>query len=607
MLGAVLKFLNRVRKLDTKHWKNTKDLEGLLFFAELLDEMLFDYSLDSYKPLALNSRTLCIECLTTIEEVRNGFMKEKNLQSVIEELKWSLSCDLAAKEILGAKFDLYLNKLTPTSIHLDALEIIVTFIYNSFNEKKYLTQIKRLLVENVKDGKKKEKISSLTNSYISELVNYGYNSNHIYYQNSNFFFNPSKKGTIDNPDDVKDFLEIFNFEEKEFTVVFIGGIIFRDFKDTLNEFNIVVTKRYNCFSRMADDVAFRQSRKSDESFIICSKVKTFDHHTAREIAETLIGEITGLFNFYHHKQKPEILDKVVISRTSDNYVVILDKPTKSILKIKNDKGPKEAAEAVKETRSKLAMTGESTYRIARCIDLHSTALSSTAIENQLLNLWAAIETLMPKSWESKKDRIVQICDSLIPFLQLHYINKQLIELLSDLKLWNEKAIDTVLAKVPDSATYTELEKIACLISLNSHKPLREELYVQLDDFPLLKNRIYTLHESINSPEKVKKLLDNHHRKVNWHLRRIYRTRGLIIHSGKYPSYTMTLVENLHNYLDIFVKKILTLAQEREFRTIEQAILETQLSVEYQFSLLSKHQKEELTALNFKETILGEKF
>jgi len=595
-----------VRKLDTKHWKDPKELEGLLFFAQLLDEMLFDYSLDSYKPLALNSRTLCIECLTTIEEVRNGFMKEKNLQPVIEELKWSLGGDLAAKEILGAKFDLYLNKLTPTSIHLDALEIIVTFIYNTFNEKKYLNKIKSLLIEYVKEGKQKEKISSLTNSYISELINYGYNPNHIYYQNSNFFFNPSKRPKIQSPDDVKDFLEIFNFEEKEFTVVFIGGIIFRNFKDTLNEFNIVVTRTYHCFSRMADDVAFQQSRKTDESFIICSKVKTFDHHTARELAETLIGEITGLFNFYHHKQKPEILDKVVISRTSDNYVVILDKPTKSILKIKNDKGPKEAAEAVKETRSKLSMTAESTYRMARCIDLHSTALSSTAVENQLLNLWAAIETLMPKSWESKKDRIVQICDSLIPFLQLHYINKQLLELLNDLRLWDEGKTDLVLEKIPNATDYSDLEKIACLISLNAHVSLREELYAQLDDFPLLKNRIYTLHESINSPDKVKKLLDNHDRKINWHLRRIYRTRGLIIHSGKYPSYTMTLVENLHNYLDIFVKKILILAQEKQFRTIEQAILETQLSVEYQFSLLSKHQKEELTTLNFKETILGEK-
>lgn len=596
-----------MRKLETKHWRDIKELEGLLFFAQLLDEMLFDYTLDSFKPLALNSRTLCIECLTTIDEVRDGFMKEKNLQSVIEELKWSLNRDLAAKEILGAKFDFYLDKLSPTSIRLDALETIVNFLYNSFNERKYLNQIKTLLIESIKDGNRKERISSLTNSFISELINYGYNPNHIYYQNYNFFFNPTKRAKIENVEDIKAFIDIFNFEEKEFTVVFIGGIIFRHFSDTLNEFNIVVTKTYHCFSKMPDDKSFQKSRKDDESFIICSKVKAFDHHTAREIAETLIGEITGLFNFYHHKQKPEILDKVVICRTSDKYVVILDKPTKAILKIKNDKGPKEAAESVKETRSKLAMTQESTYRLARCIDLHSTALSSTAIENQLLNLWAAIETLMPKSWESKKDRIVQICDSIVPFLQLHYIHKQLLELHSDLKLWNETAITTILNKVPDSGNYTDLEKIACLIALNSNLPLREELYVQLDDFPLLKNRIYTLHESINTPDKVKRLLDSHYRKINWHLRRIYRTRGLIIHSGKYPSYTSTLVENLHNYLDIFVRKIMTLAQDREFRTIEQAILETELSVEYQFSLLTRHQKEDLTSLNFREILLGEKF
>ena len=52
---------------------------------------------------------------------------------------------------------------------------------------------------------------------------------------------------------------------------------------------------------------------------------------------------------------------------------------------------------------------------SRSIDLHSAALTASAIENQMLDLWAALETLIPKSSESNKDRIVQICDQIIPF------------------------------------------------------------------------------------------------------------------------------------------------------------------------------------------------
>ena len=50
-----------MRKLNVGHWADIESLEGLLFFSELIDEMLFDYTLDSYKPLALISRLLCVE------------------------------------------------------------------------------------------------------------------------------------------------------------------------------------------------------------------------------------------------------------------------------------------------------------------------------------------------------------------------------------------------------------------------------------------------------------------------------------------------------------------------------------------------------------------
>ena len=358
---------------------------------------------------------------------------------------------------------------------------------------------------------------------------------------------------------------------------------------------------------MSDDIAFRDSRGNDESFIICSKVTAYDHHSAREGAESLLGQISGVFNFFHHKKRPEISEKAVISRTYDNYVVILDKPTKFILKVKLEQSPSDAANSVRETLSGLQLDKESTYRFARWIDLHSAALTATAIENQLLDLWAALETLMPKSYESNKDRIVQICDSLVPFLQLNYIQKQLIELLSDLRNWSEPKLKEIFDKIPDSGTYTDLEKIGALVAINSNSVLREELYSSMADFPLLKNRIYTLHETLNSPEAIKKMLDNHKIKIEWHLRRIYRTRGLIIHSGTVPSYTSVLIENLHNYFDIFLKKIITLSKDSKIVTIEQGILEVQLLVEYQYSLLKKHQNENLTGDNFKEALLGENY
>ncbi|MEX0361986.1 MAG: hypothetical protein AB3N10_13480 [Allomuricauda sp.] len=250
------------------------------------------------------------------------------------------------------------------------------------------------------------------------------------------------------------------------------------------------------------------------------------------------------------------------------------------------------------------MNAESTYRFSRSIDLHSAALTATATENQMLDLWAALETLIPKSSESNKDRIVQICDQLIQFLQLNYIEKQFVELIKDIKTWDSDFYGKKIIKVKGYNASNEIVSIAAFVTLEENKSLRLEFYKKLEDFPLLKNRIFSIHRMFNCPKNIKKVLDSHHTKIGWHLRRIYRTRSLIIHSGSYPTYTQILIEHLHNYLDIFIRKLMEFGTEERITTIEQAILEITTIVNYHSDLLDKHKEEDLTIDNFKEALLG---
>src|SRR5690606_19461746 len=124
-----------------------------------------DFTLDSYKPLALNSRLLCIESFETIEEIRNGFVPTKNLQSVLEELQWSLKNDIAAKELLCSRYQYFIEQIKPTNIKLKETENIIGLLYNYFNSRKYLEQIIKSLTVLIDEGKNKEKIKHLTSAY----------------------------------------------------------------------------------------------------------------------------------------------------------------------------------------------------------------------------------------------------------------------------------------------------------------------------------------------------------------------------------------------------------------------------------------------------------
>ena len=54
-------------------------------------------------------------------------------------------------------------------------------------------------------------------------------------------------------------------------------------------------------------------------------------------------------------------------------------------------------------------------------------------------------------------------------------------------------------------------------------------------------------------------LESHSKRVEWQIRRIYRARNIIVHSGKTPSYTRILVENIHDYLDVIMGSLIQLA------------------------------------------------
>jgi hypothetical protein len=70
-------------------WHLTEPLNGLVFFAQRLDELLFDYTLDSYKPSALNASSLSIEALAVISGIEKGEIEAANLDPVLDELEYA--------------------------------------------------------------------------------------------------------------------------------------------------------------------------------------------------------------------------------------------------------------------------------------------------------------------------------------------------------------------------------------------------------------------------------------------------------------------------------------------------------------------------------------
>lgn len=130
--------------------------------------------------------------------------------------------------------------------------------------------------------------------------------------------------------------------------------------------------------------------------------------------------------------------------------------------------------------------------------------------------------------------------------------------------------------------------------------------VQCDEFPLLRYRIYSLNQSFSSFENILSFLNDHTQRVEWHIRRIYRTRNLIIHSGQVPDIVESLVESSHAYLDSFINIMMNLSsKENQIRTINQGIKEIQIRNRIHLDYLNKHKDWKCSPDNFKKALWGE--
>lgn len=576
-------------------WDYKEELEGLLFFAQRLDELLFDYTLDTYKPSALNSSFLCREALQLIAEIDKNIIDKANLKHILEELDCSLRTDEVAKELIQLETSDYVLKNDIENISL--IKIRLELLQNCIRPHKYLKKTISLLKDSIKNNHKK-RIDFLSKTFITTLVNFGYHQTYIHKTSLEFFFYDTKTRISDlNCLDI--FFDNFNLKKSKYEVIFRVSNLISEIKDSCEIFNISISETLPKHLSRTKKSLFK--KRPDDIFLTIENIEVFDQYTARELSERLLNKIKSFFVLFHHKKGVKWHEEALVICRAQGKEFLLFRPIGPMKKgfdLKAEKAAKELNNFINNFR----VTGLSFEKIDRVIDFHGLAISNQTPENQLINLWTSIETIIPS--HPSRSKITNIINSLTPFLILDYTNRLLSRLTSDLILWNRPTVTKIFKKIPKSKGLSPIEKTAILISLQETKDLRDELYAKLNDFSLLRNRVYTLSQILSDPKKIEDILSIHQTKIEWQIRRIYRTRNLIIHSGRTPHYTNILIENAHTYLDQFLEAVLHYSiNESSINSIEQAVELGKLKYQNYIKTI-KESKNFITIDTYKEILLN---
>lgn len=529
-------------------WMLSETISGLLFFAQRMDELLFDYSLDSHKPASLNPPFLCIEALKLIDDIDSELIDSANLVHVLDELCWSIQNDKVSKSLLDVPLEHYvLAHDAPLSQKRLRLEVLS----KTLDPNRYLTTCHVLLKRAIEENKKKD-IDSYARTLVTCLINIGVSKAFLYRKTKEFFF-LGDTPVISKTDDIDQFFVEIEPTVHDFDVYLLVSKDIRTVEKSIKAFRIDILDSLPApLIEYANTHDFTPS--ADETFVHLRDIQSFDAFSARAVAERRIDTLKDLFTLFFHRNELQWKSTTLISQCCNEVPAIISAPKSSMEKA-FDMNPTHASKRLNWMLSNLALKfGGSFAKFNRIVDLHGICVTNEVPENQLLNIWISIETLVPS--HSGKNKVANIISSLDPFLRLTYIRRLIDRALSDLLFWNPSVTRKFLRQVPNTGSSKAAIRLLHLLALDSNLTLRTDLYALLKDFHLLRFRLFTLSESLGSPDSVRKLLDTHSKKVSWQLRRVYRTRNLLVHAGRTPSYLATLIENGHDYLDLVLNEVM---------------------------------------------------
>lgn len=393
----------------TQIWSSEND--GILYFIQRLEEMLFHYSDDIVKAPVHNTATLIIEYIILSKD---NNIQNFHLDIVADELRESLQNDLIIKERIGVK---KVQKL------LDSLKCqqkdTVNYLSGLISFPTYYGWCIEYLLNNISIANAKTNIRQGLRSWISSVIWAGYTPEYVYrYLRLSF----DKK--VDEPlQAITSFVQHFNMEQKEFRVYFL-------FMSMAEPYRELLMKRLNVVFK--DDGYFDSIYKKDnKSFVGYIDVKAIDPYCATQKAHQNLDIFVSFYRVISNRKKDLIAKNATVRDIVTNEEIKLPVAPRgyNVIEVEPQLNLVQQIDtAVIGCQSKHQKTYISLNKI---ITLHNMALRQVDLADGFVNLWSVLE-VVSKGVE-KKSKIDAVVYSILPILHNDYFIKYFMTILEDLK------------------------------------------------------------------------------------------------------------------------------------------------------------------------------
>lgn len=553
---------------DTGMWEWNESLDGMLFFAQRLNELLFHHTIDTYRFSSVSLIGLGKEYLGVYKAAQKGIINEKNLKHIIDELDSRLQKDNIAKDILTDEYVERFHKGYGAWSPKEQYEN-VNYIGRKLSNGMYYDALVGKLVNLIQSNGSKKEINTLTTQWVREIIDGGYNENYVYITLNEIFFQTK----VANTDKITDFFNRFDFEYKKFDV-YIG---FQS--DILSIKNLLSKiKLHGCkiTALKPQEAPLGIKKKRQRSILSFAELKSYDMYSACDIANDIVCCVEDSYNFFRHEHRKNKIYTQVISESG----LVTTIQSHNLLKHRVAALSAENSEIKADELLRARFSSFQNRKDFRKISqIHNSAIYSDNINNSLLALWPMVESLVEndettssKQTDDEKDtkdkvnrsKTGKVISYIVPFLKSSYIPKLVQTCMEDIIRWDAQFFKDQISTIEFGEN--DLERTFAFLAFESTLERRETLFASAEQYPLLKNRVFTLNEMLHNSKNIKALLQEHAQRVEWHIYRIYRARNYIVHDADGDEkFNSELLVNLHSYIDIIISKLVRMINDSPYQ------------------------------------------
>lgn len=594
-----------MKNISIKVKNPPEEIQGLHFFAQCLDELLSDDSDDSYKAPALNLVTRLMELNILATDVHLSEISSDSIRPFLDELEWGLNIDPVISDTEKNLAIAGLKRLLSGSLSPKRIAPYADWILDSLAN--YFDRLKEQIRQNIHDGNKKELLRALAISLSAHIEVEGFSRRFAYQHVQRKLIqvlNTNK--TIDIQKVINKFLNRFDRDPADATVYYKGSKDFITFLPYAPDWNIEILEEAP--KHDSSDPAHIDFFTRDENtvFVAVNSITARDPYAARDKAEVKLNSFASAIRYHCHESVLQFSENCVVKTAIDGrsiFSIIGVKPNPMLCGEKSVVDP-HAIGRLTQLIAGHHLTIASTRKYKNALTYHRGALRAPLFQNQLVALWSALEGLLPNP-ESSEVRIKHFVEIITSLLLLSYPPK-LFKILAQQLHENCDAETIEIIGSLEGSNWTN--KVMAMVCCEEYDEQRRCVASKLDANPLLRYRMKELYDSFSSAGKINRTLQRHKNKVAWHLSRIYWNRNLIVHSAESMPYLMTIVENLHDYLDTVMNGISYYASKSAYETSIESVVQAILTdADFRMTTLlnvSKKQDAPCKLDNHLELIIG---